>query len=183
MAQFRIAIPRYPDSLTKKTIMRTTTILRTGTLLLIFFAGCRKTAPDTEPFTPPFDINAVLQPPADNGSGATGYIKFRQDPDTARIISLETWVNALKPRHTYLLQRAVNPITDPDCSSTAWLTLGKGLVPQAIHTDAGGNGHEDLWRDVTTIARGTQFRIHFQIIDSATQTPVLTSDCEMYEVR
>ena len=67
--------------------------------------------------------------------------------------------------------------------STAWLTLGLGLVPQAIVTDDKGNGHEDLFRNVSSVARGTQFRIHFQIIDAVTSETVLTSDCTQYTVR
>jgi len=166
--------------------MRTKAKLLSGALVLIFSAGCNKSDADHDPFTPPYDINVLLKPFDDGKTrplNDAGYIKFRQDPDTARIITLETWVHGLTPKHAYLLQRAVNPITDADCTSTAWLTLGKGLVAQAIHTDAGGNGHEELWRDVTAIARGTQFRIHLQIVDSVTKAPVLVSDYEMYEVR
>ena len=106
-----------------------------------------------------------------------------QDPDTARIINLNTWVRNLEPNHSYLLQRAVNPITDPDCSSTAWLTLGLGLDQQDLKTDSKGDGHAELWRAVTSIARGTQFRIHFQIVDATTLNPVLFSDCYDYTVR
>jgi len=163
-------------------------LVRSGIILFVYFAftGCSKSFPKDDDFTPPFDINVTLKPvtvKAGYGSKASGFVKFRQDKDTARIIDLDTWVTGLTPRHAYLLQRAVNPITDPDCTSTAWLTLGKGLVAQAIHTDNKGDGHEDLFRNVTALARGTQFRIHFQIVDSATLTPVLTSDCDMYEVR
>jgi hypothetical protein len=111
-----------------------------------------------------------------------GFVKFRQDnPD--HIINLYTWVYNLKPNHVYQLQRAVNPISDPDCSSTAWLTLGKGLTPQSIHTNAFGFGKEDLFRNISAIASGTQFRIKFQIIDSITQVTVLSSDCLAYTVK
>ncbi len=113
-----------------------------------------------------------------------GFIKFRQNPDTARVITLDTWVTKLKPNHSYLLQRAVNPIADPTgCSSTAWLTLGEGLVPKSIVTNAHGDGSAKLWRDITGIARGTAFHIHFQIVDEATLAPVLTSECFDYTVR
>jgi len=153
-------------------------------LAYVGYTACSKSmAKDS--FTRPYDLDVSLFSPMEKGPGkpAFGFIKFRQNPDTARIIDLDTYVTGLAPRHTYLLQRAVNPITDSSCTSTAWLTLGLGLTPQAIHTDTKGEGHEDLWRAVTSIARGTQFRIHFQIIDSATQTPVLVSDCDWYEVR
>ena len=117
------------------------------------------------------------------GEHAAGFLKFRQDKDTARIITLDTWVFNLQPKHAYSLQRAVDPITSSSCVSTAWLTLGKGLVAQAIQTDAKGNGEADLFRDVTGAARGSQFRIHFQIIDASTGETVLASDCFQYTVR
>src|ERR1700736_3968403 len=154
-----------------------TLLTRLGILLFMYviYSGCTKSIHKDDDFTPPFDINVTLNSVVETkeiGSQASGFVKFRQNADTARIIDLDTWVTGLVPKHSYFLQRAVNPITDPDCTSTAWLTLGLGLVTQAIHTDANGDGHEDLFRDVTALARGTQFRIHFQIVDSATLTPV-----------
>ena len=53
-------------------------------------------------------------------------------------------------------------IIDGNCTGTAWLTLGKGSVPQSILTNAHGNGHEDLWRDLSAAATGSVFDIHFQ---------------------
>jgi hypothetical protein len=41
----------------------------------------------------------------------------------------------------------------------------------------------DLWRAITSIARGSQFHIHFQIVDGVTMATVLTSDCYDYTVR
>lgn len=127
----------------------------------------------------PYNLNVLLY-----GNNSLGFLKFRQKPDTARIINLDVWLFGLKPNHAYLFQRAVNLITDPtQCSSTAWLTLGLGLTPQAIHTNKWGFGHEPLWRDVSSVARGTAFYIHFQVIDSLTSETVLTSDCNTYAVR
>ena len=149
-------------------------------VLLTSFFGCSKypNAPDSSGF----NLNIVLRGDAKSLQGA-GYIEFIQNPDTARIIDLNTFIHKLEPNHSYLLQRAVNPITDPDCSSTAWLTLGLGLQPQNIQTDKNGDGHADLWRAVTSIARGTQFHIHFQVVDANTLTPVLSSDCYVFTVR
>ena len=70
-----------------------------------------------------------------------------------------------------------------DCTSTAWLTLGKGLVSQAIHTDDLGNGTENLFRNVPASSEGITFRIHFQIIDAVSMATLLTSDCNQYTVR
>ena len=50
-------------------------------------------------------------------------------------------------------------------------------------TDDKGTGREDLWRDVSSVATGTTFDIHFQIIDENTSAVVLTSDCYQYTVR
>jgi hypothetical protein len=155
--------------------------------LLVLFVSCDKSVPDGGVNTPPYyNLDVTLTPVAAKsglGDHSGGFLKFRQDPDTARIITLDTWVFNLLPNHAYALQRAVDPISSPDCVSTSWLTLGKGLVPQAINTDAKGDGEADLFRDVTAVARGTQFRIHFQIIDLATNETVLVSDCTQYTVR
>jgi len=128
-----------------------------------------------------FDLNVNL-----NGEGNKhGHLKFRQDPDPAQIITLDTKVHHLLPNHEYLLQRAVDAINvvDGECTSTAWLTLGKGLVPQPILTDDEGKGSEELWRDVSSVPPGSTFDIHFRIIDATTLAVVLTSDCYQYAVR
>ena len=114
---------------------------------------------------------------------SSGHIKFRQDDDTPKIIILDTRVSDLEPNHSYLLQRAVDTNLDGNCTSTKWLTLGKGLTPQSILTDDEGSGKEELWRDVSSIASGATFDIHFQIIDAVTLAVVLTSDCYQYTVR
>lgn len=131
--------------------------------------------------TPPYDLNVNLY-----GEGnSQGHLKFRQDPDPEKIIELDIKVHHLAPNHEYLLQRAVDAINvvDGNCTSTSWLTLGKGLVPQSILTDEHGKGSEELWRDVTAIPSGSTFDIHFRVIDAVTSAVVLTSDCYQYQVR
>ncbi|HZG26469.1 MAG TPA: hypothetical protein VEZ17_17900, partial [Chitinophagaceae bacterium] len=83
------------------------------------------------------------------------------------------------------LQRAVDAINvvDGNCTSTSWLTLGRGLTAQSILTNANGTGTEVLWRDVSTIATGSTFDIHFQVIDATNMAVVLSSDCYQYTVR
>ena len=133
------------------------------------------------PETPPYDLNVILQ-----GEGnRIGHLKFRQDPDPAKIIDLEIKVHHLEPDHEYLLQRAVDAINvvDGNCTSTSWLTLGKGLTPQSILTDAHGKGSEDLWRDVTMIPSGSMFDIHFRVVDKTNMAVVLASGCYQYTVR
>jgi hypothetical protein len=129
----------------------------------------------------PFDLNVVLR-----GEGnRQGHIQFRQDPDPTKIIGLNTKLHHLASNHAYLLQRAVDAINmvDGNCTSTSWLTLGKGLVAQSILTNEQGKGSEALWRDVTAIPSGSTFDIHFRVIDAVSGEVVLTSDCYQYTVR
>lgn len=114
-----------------------------------------------------------------------GSIRFRQDADAPKIITLYTKIQNLLPNHAYLLQRAVDMINvvDGNCTSTTWLTLGLGLSAQSIMTDNEGNGHELLWRDVSSIPSGSSFDIHFQVIDAVSHEVVLTSSCYQYTVR
>jgi hypothetical protein len=130
---------------------------------------------------PTFNLEVILR----GEDGRLGHVKFRQDVDPSKIITLDTWIRDLAPNHQYLLQRAVDPanVIDGDCTSTSWLTLGKGLTPQAIHTDDNGTGSEDLWRDISAIASGTKFDIHFRVVDATTMNVVLNSDCYQYAVR
>jgi hypothetical protein len=140
----------------------------------VIMNGCQKESqPDQH-----YNLNVIL-----TGGKSFGFIQFTQS--AAKIITLDTKVTRLAPNHEYLLQRAVDAINvvDGNCTSTAWLTLGKGLTPQSIMTDADGNGEESLWRDVSAIPSGSKFDIHFQVIDAVTMDVVLTSDCYWYQVR
>jgi hypothetical protein len=130
---------------------------------------------------PTFNLEVILR----GENGRLGHIKFRQDVDPSKIIVLNTWVRDLEPNHQYLLQRAVDAanVVDGNCTSTGWLTLGHGLTPQSILTDDNGKGSEELWRDISMIASGTAFDIHFRVLDATTSTVVLTSDCYQYVVR
>ena len=159
--------------------MKLKSILLVTGFVLIFFS-CKKE--DPSPINPLYDLNVPLK--SIGKDAGSGFIKYRQDPDTARVITLDTWVKNLLPYHSYCLQRAVNPITDvTGCSSTAWLTLGEGLQSKAILTNGKGDGNAKLWRNISGIARGTAFHIRFQIVDALTLVPVLTSDCYVYTVR
>jgi len=160
----------------KKINLRIITILSGLVVSAFLFPGCEK-PPQPEQ---DFDLNVSL-----SGGKSAGFIKFRQDPDAAKIVDLDVKVYHLAANHDYLLQRAVDAVNvvDGDCTSTTWLTLGKGLTPQSIHTDNYGNGGEMLWRDVSAVPSGSKFDIHFQIIDAVSLTVVLTSDCYHYTVR
>ncbi|QHV94547.1 hypothetical protein [Spirosoma endbachense] len=118
------------------------------------------------------------------GAGkASGFVKFRQFPENPFTIYLDTSVQGLEPTTNYGLQRAVDTNLDGNCTSTSWLTLGKGLVAQPILTDNLGAGKAALFRDVSAFAPGTTFDIHFQIINLQTSAVVLTSTCYQYTVR
>ena len=174
----------------KHKFFSTALLLASITLLIL---SCQKEASKTEQLqeeiatsvaaanNPTFNLEVILR----GENGRFGHIKFRQDVDPSKIISLETWVRDLEPNHQYLLQRAVDAanVVDGDCTSTSWLTLGKGLTPQSILTDDNGTGSEELWRDVSTAASGTAFDIHFRIVNATTMAVVLTSDCYQYVVR
>ena len=72
---------------------------------------------------------------------------------------------------------------DDNCTSTAWLTLGKGLQPQSIMTDATGEGREELFRTLPALP-GSEFDIHFRVIEEGTfpEVVVLTSKCYQFTI-
>jgi hypothetical protein len=132
------------------------------------------------PATPPFNIEVILR---DVGDGpGFGHVKFRQPKDDQRIVFLDTWVRDLAPNTSYKLQRAVDSNVNDDCTSTGWLTLGRGATPQAIITDDKGTGRAELFRDLSAVPIGTEFDIHFRVINKATSAVVLQSDCYQFVV-
>jgi hypothetical protein len=145
----------------------------------IFAFGAKAETP-WGPETPPFNLEVILRDIS--GGQGFGRVKFRQPNDADKVVYLDTWVRDLAPNHRYLLQRAVDTVLDGNCTSTAWLTLGKGLVPQAIMTDDRGTGREDLFRDLAAVPTGSPFDIHFRVIDAVSLAPVLQSDCYRFTV-
>jgi len=136
--------------------------------------------PPWGPETPPFNVEVILRD-VSGGSGF-GHVKFRQPNDSDKIIYLQTWVRGLEPNHAYQLQRAVDTSLDGSCTGGAWLTLGQGLTPQMVTTDGGGTGRELLFRDLSMVRTGTQFDIHFRLVDAGTGVPVLASGCYRFTV-
>jgi hypothetical protein len=135
--------------------------------------------PDSGPLgpeTPNFNLEVILR-----GEGF-GRVKFRQPNDEAFIVYLDVWLRDLAPNTSYLLQRAVDTNVDDNCTSTAWLTLGKGLQPQSITTDANGTGREELFRNLAAFPPGSEFDIHFRVIEEATSAVVLTSKCYQFTI-
>jgi hypothetical protein len=145
-------------------------------------AGAAKAdGPPWGPETPNFNLEAVLRPAAAEGEGF-GLVKFRQPNDSSKVIYLDVWVRDLAPTHAYYLQRATDATVNDDCTGTNWLTLGQGLVPQAIVTDDTGTGRAALFRDLGSVPTGTQLDIHFRVIDGVTSAVVLQSACYQFTV-
>ena len=128
---------------------------------------------------PHFNLNVILR-----GEGS-GRIKFRQPEPvgTTHIVYLDVKVRHLEPNTSYQLQRAVDAILDGNCTSTAWLTLGKGLVPQSITTNERGKGHEQLFRVFMPSSAGSTFDIHFRVIRQDNAMVALTSECYQFTIR
>ena len=157
---------------------------RIATLALAFFvlltlsSSAMAQVTDSGPWgpeTPNFNLEVILR-----GEGF-GHVKFRQPNDEAFIVYLDVWLRDLAPNTNYLLQRAVDTNVDDNCTSTAWLTLGKGLQPQSITTDDRGTGREELFRILPTLP-GMEFDIHFRVIEETTGVVVLTSQCYQFTI-
>jgi hypothetical protein len=132
-----------------------------GVVAVVFSVGCgpadsldstgpRLAVAPWGPETPNFNLEVILR--GDNGG--FGHVQFRQPNDDLLVINLGTWVRNLLPNTAYLLQRAVDTNLDGLCTSSSWLTLGKGPTPQAIVTNDAGTGSEDLWRSVAAVPVG-----------------------------
>jgi hypothetical protein len=131
---------------------------------------------DDDVITPRANLNVRLR-----GEGH-GRIKFRQPQDAFFIVFLDTRVRGLAPNADYQLQRAVDAVVDDNCTSEAWLTLGRLTDPLVIHTDERGKGEAQFSRDLSAAA-GLQFDIHFRVIDAVTGAVVLQSRCYQFKVR
>jgi hypothetical protein len=125
---------------------------------------------------------AFLLPVAGGPASGLGLVVFRQPQDADKIVYLDVWVLNLAPNHSYYLQRATDSTVDDDCTGTNWLTLGQGLVPQAITTNERGFGRASLFRDLAAVPVGTRLDIHFRVIDAATSAVVLQSGCYQFVV-
>ena len=132
----------------------------------------------SEAESPHFNLEVLLR-----GEEGFGHVRFRQPNDGSRIVNLDVWVRELAPNTEYRLQRAVDTVLDGACTSTNWLTLGRGLVPQAITTDDRGTAREQLFRNLSVFAPGATFDIDFRVVDANTGAVVLTSECYKFAVR
>ena len=125
---------------------------------------------------------ALLRPVSGQPAHAFGAVLFRQPHDAQKLVFLDAWTLGLAPNHSYFLQRATDTNVDDTCTGTNWLTLGRGLEPQAIETNDLGFGRAHLFRDLATAADGMRFDIQFRVIDSDTEDVVLVSSCHQFTV-
>jgi hypothetical protein len=133
------------------------------------------------PSTPNFNLEAQLRPVTGAEDGF-GLVKFRQPKDGDMIVFLDVWVRDLVPTRQYYLQRATDTQVDDYCAGVNWLTLGEGPDSKAISTDQSGTGRTDLFRALPASSLGTEFDIHFRVIDVLTSAVVLESDCYQFTV-
>lgn len=157
-------------------------VVATLTTVIAAAAQADPVGPPWGPATPNFNLEVVLRPVAAGPDNGFGLVKFRQPKDADKVVMLDTWVRDLAPNHSYFLQRATDSNVNDDCAGTNWLTLGHGAVPEAIATDETGTGRADLFRSLAAVPLGTQFDIHFRVIDTATSAVVLESGCYQFTV-
>jgi hypothetical protein len=162
------------------------TLAAAASLVLVGCAGDLTAVPNESAQSSGASLGASLAPHSDleiilRGVGF-GLVKFRQPIDGVAIVHLDTWVRDLEPNTNYELQRATDAVIDGVCSGTNWLTLGQGATPQAITTDEKGTGRAALFRDLSALAPGSAFDIHFRVIKQATPDVVLESACYQFEV-
>ena len=165
-------------------LMKLITVTTLVALTAVTAAATRADAvgPPWGPATPNFNLELSLRPVAGAPDGGFGLVKFRQPKDVDKIVYLDVWVRDLAANGTYNLQRATDTNVNDECTGTNWLTLGQGVVPQAITTDETGTGRADLFRNLAAIPLGTQFDIQFRVIDAVTSAIVLESACYQYTV-
>jgi hypothetical protein len=130
------------------------------------------------------NFNAVLNAAAGGPEDGTGVVKFRQPRDENKIVYLKVGAQGLRPNAAYYLERATDMEVNDDCAAaTNWLRLGAGLISSAMATDNTGSGRAFLFRDLAAVPEGTQFDIHFRLVDATTNAVALVSDCHQFTVR
>jgi hypothetical protein len=157
--------------------MRLVMLIAALAALSVVAAGAAQADPDGTswgPATPNFNLEAVLLPVAGGPADGFGLVKFRQPKDAETKIYLDTWVRDLAPNHTYTLERAVDLVVDGACPEGGWAPVG------TIQTDDSGTGRAALTRTIPTALLGTEFDIHFRIVDAT--GVVLESSCYQYTV-
>ena len=178
-----VSRPREPATLKQRETMRLFTLLALIAALTVVPATATRADAVAHPSGSERNFIALLRPVSGGPAHAFGMVLFRQPHDAAKVVFLDVRTLGLAPNHSYALQRATDSIVDDDCQGTNWLTLGRGLEPQAIETNELGFGRAHLFRDLAAVPDGTRFDIQFRVIDSVTQDVVLVSSCHQFTVR
>jgi hypothetical protein len=148
-------------------------------LAIAILAVGANAGPPWGPETPPFNVEAVLEPTAIGPEMGFGLVKFRQPNDAETTVHLHVWVRDLLPNHTYLVQRATDTTVDDDCTGSNWTMPNLGMIT----TDERGTGQADLLRPLPASLLGTEIDIHFRIAETATAASgVLESACYQFVV-
>lgn len=134
------------------------------------------------PETPNFNLQVVLRPAAGQPDDGFGLVKFRQPNDADRVVLLDVWLRGLAPNGSYELERATDSNVNDDCTGTNWLKLGQGPMPVAITTDDKGTGRAAFFRSLGVTPVGTEFDIHFRVLDAVSKAVVLESGCYQFTV-
>jgi hypothetical protein len=174
--------PREPATLKRAETMRLFKLLAAIAALTVVLAAAARADAVACPWGSERNFVASLRPVSGDPAHAYGVVVFRQPHDAEKVAYLDVWTLGLAPNHGYSLQRATDTTVDDICTGTNWLTLGRGLEPQAIETNERGFGRAHLFRDLATVLDGTQFDIQFRVIDSVTQDVVLVSSCHQFTV-
>jgi hypothetical protein len=175
-------MPREPATLKQGKAGRLFALLAVTTALTVVLAATAQADAVAHRSGSERNFVALLRPVSSGPAHTFGAVLFRQPHDAEKVVFLDVWTLGLAPNHSYFLQRATDSIVDDDCQGTNWLTLGRGLEPQAIETNELGFGRAHLFRDLATVPDGTRFDIQFRVIDSLSEDVVLVSSCHQYTV-
>src|SRR3954462_5373877 len=74
------------------------------------------------PANPNFNLEVILRGEGNQFEN----VKFRQNNDASKIVTLGVWVRDLEPDHLYLLQRAVDTNLDGNCRGTPLAHIRRG---------------------------------------------------------
>ncbi|HEY7684181.1 MAG TPA: hypothetical protein VH879_16170 [Gemmatimonadales bacterium] len=107
-------------------------------------------------------------------------LRIERPEATDATVSGDVKLRHLTPFAHYLLQWASDEAPDHACTGTTWVTVGPGVVLEAIPVDADGNGRQTLTEDIPTIPPGTVVDIQFRVIDSTTAAIALVSRCRQF---
>ena len=139
-----VCIPHEPATLKQREAMRLSRLLAVIAALTVVLAAAVPADAVAHRSGSERNFVALLRAVPGGPAHAFGVALFRQPHDAEKVVFLDVWTLGLAPNHNYSLQRATDSIVDDDCQGTNWLTLGRGLEPQAIETNEGRVGRSGV---------------------------------------